>query len=49
MADAIRREALQHGTDLLVIGRGVMQDTLGRLRTRAYGIIRHSPCPALSV
>ena len=47
--DAVRREALQHGTDLLVIGRGVLQDTLGRLRTRAYGIICHSPCPVLSV
>jgi nucleotide-binding universal stress UspA family protein len=47
--DAIRREALQHGTDLLVIGRGVLQETLGRLRTHAYGIIRHSPCPVLSV
>src|SRR5438270_682313 len=43
--DAIRREALQHGTDLLVIGRGVMNETLGRLRTHAYGIIRQSPCP----
>jgi nucleotide-binding universal stress UspA family protein len=47
--DAVRREALQHGTDLLVIGRGVLQETLGRLRTHAYGIIRHSPCPVLSV
>ena len=47
--DAIRREALQHGADLLVIGRGVMQHTLGRLRTHAYAIIRHSPCPVLSV
>jgi nucleotide-binding universal stress UspA family protein len=47
--DAIRREALQHGTDLLVIGRGVMNHMLGRLRTHAYGIIRQSPCPVLSV
>jgi nucleotide-binding universal stress UspA family protein len=47
--DAVRREALQHGTDLLVIGRGVLQETLGRLRTHAYGIIRYAPCPVLSV
>jgi len=47
--DAIRREAQQHGTDLLVIGRGVMHETLGRLRTHAYGIIRYAPCPVLSV
>jgi len=47
--DAVRREAQQHGTDLLVIGRGVLQERLGRLRTHAYGIIRLAPCPVLSV
>jgi nucleotide-binding universal stress UspA family protein len=46
--DAVRREAQQHGTDLLVIGRGVLHETLGRLRTHAYGIIRYAPCPVLS-
>jgi nucleotide-binding universal stress UspA family protein len=48
VADGVADEASRHGTDLLVIGRGKMQDTLGRLRTHAYGIIRLSPCPVLS-
>jgi len=48
VADGVADEANRHGTDLLVIGRGKMQDTLGRLRTHAYGIIRLSPCPVLS-
>ena len=49
VTDVVREEALQHGSDLIVIGRGVMQGTLGRLRTHCYGIIRHAPCPVLSV
>jgi nucleotide-binding universal stress UspA family protein len=49
IASAVREEALRHGSDLIVIGRGVLHETLGRLRTHAYGIIRHAPCPVLSV
>jgi nucleotide-binding universal stress UspA family protein len=45
----VREEARRHGADLVVIGRGVMHETLGRLRTHSYGIIRQSPCPVLSV
>ena len=45
IADAVRR----HGGDLLVIGRGVIEERLGRLRTDTYDIIRNSPCPVLSV
>jgi len=47
--DVVRQEALQHGSDLVIIGRGALQETLGRLRTHAYGIIRNAPCPVLSV
>jgi nucleotide-binding universal stress UspA family protein len=47
--DVVREAALRHGADLVVIGRGAMQETLGRLRTHSYGIIRHAPCPVLSV
>ena len=47
--DVVRDEAVKQGADLVVIGRGVLQGTLGRLRTHAYGIIRHAPCPVLSV
>lgn len=37
------------GADLLVIGRGLAHERSARLPTHAYGIIRESPCPVLSV
>ena len=49
VAGAVREEAERHNTDLILIGRGILHETLGRLRTHAYGIIRHAPCPVLSV
>jgi nucleotide-binding universal stress UspA family protein len=49
IAGAIREEALRHNSDLVIIGRGLLDETLGRLRTHAYSIIRSSPCPVLSV
>jgi nucleotide-binding universal stress UspA family protein len=45
----IAEEARQEGADLIVLGRGAMHDTLGRLRTHAHGIIQRSPCPVVSV
>jgi nucleotide-binding universal stress UspA family protein len=39
---------LHHNADLVVIGRGKLQEALGRLRTNAYAIIRQSPCPVVS-
>ena len=45
----VRAAALRHQADLVVIGRGHIQAPLGRLWTSAYGIIRESPCPVLSV
>lgn len=49
VSEAVRDEARRHGTDLIVIGRGVLDETFGRLRTHAYGIIREAPCPVISV
>jgi len=49
VAGAVREEARRHAADLAVIGRGLLHETLGRLRTHAYGIIRQSPCPVISV
>lgn len=49
IAGSIRDEALRHNADLVIIGRGLLDETLGRLRTNAYSIIRNSPCPVLSV
>jgi nucleotide-binding universal stress UspA family protein len=49
IADAIRDEAQRHNADLVIIGRGLLDETLGRLRTNVYNIIRSAPCPVLSV
>jgi len=35
--------------DLLVVGRGALNEPFGRIRTHAFGIIEQSPCPVLSV
>jgi len=45
----VRKVGLEYDSDLLVIGRGVMHENFGRLRTESYGIIRESPCPVLSL
>ncbi len=45
----ITEEARQEGADLIVLGRGPLHETPGRLRTNAHGIIQRSPCPVLSV
>jgi len=49
VAASIRDEAQRHAADLVVIGRGLLHETLGRLRTHSYGIIRQAPCPVVSV
>ncbi len=45
----VHQVAVNYNSDLLVIGRGVMHDTFGRLRTKSYDVIRQSPCPVLSL
>lgn len=45
----VAEEARQAAADLIMIGRGSLQATLGRLRTHAYGIIQRAPCPVLSL
>jgi nucleotide-binding universal stress UspA family protein len=45
----VRKVADEQHADLVVIGRGVMNETLGRLRSKSYEIIRQSPCPVLSL
>lgn len=49
VASVVREEALRHKADMIVIGRGVIHETLGRLRTHAHIIIRQAPCPVISV
>ncbi|HUA18933.1 MAG TPA: universal stress protein [Bryobacteraceae bacterium] len=45
----VRQAATGHESDLVVIGRGVIQKPFGRLRSSAYSIIREAPCPVISV
>lgn len=45
----VRQVAEAQKTDLVVIGRGVMHESFGRLRSKSYEIIRQSPCPVLSL
>jgi nucleotide-binding universal stress UspA family protein len=49
VALAVREEARRHAADLLVLGRGLLHETFGRLRTHSYALIRQAPCPVISV
>lgn len=49
VSDVVREAATKHAADLVIIGRGTLDETLGRLRTQSYEIIRSAPCPVLSV
>jgi nucleotide-binding universal stress UspA family protein len=49
VAKIVRSIALRKRIDLIVIGRGRIQGTLGQLKTNVYSIIREAPCPVLSV
>lgn len=46
---AVSQTAIHSRADLLIIGRGSANSRIGRLRAQAYGIVRQSPCPVLSV
>ena len=49
LTDTVTEEARREQSDLLLIGRGSLNKTLGAMHTHAYGIIQGSPCPVLSV
>ena len=46
---AVHQAAISHDADLVVIGRGVMQQKLGRLRSSAVSVIQQAPCPVISI
>jgi len=48
-AQVVHDEAIAEEANLVIVGRGVIQKALGRLRSTAYAIIRQSPCPVISV
>jgi nucleotide-binding universal stress UspA family protein len=47
--EAIRDEALRLGADLILTGRGEVLGMFSRLWSHLYPIVRHSPCPVLSI
>jgi nucleotide-binding universal stress UspA family protein len=49
VSQVVCKAAGKFDADLVVIGRGVVNRFAGDLRTEAYGIMRESPCPVLSV
>jgi nucleotide-binding universal stress UspA family protein len=49
VADVIKAATLRYDADLVVIGRGALHKTFGRLRTNVYSIVRDSPRPVLSL
>ena len=49
VAPVVHRAAEENHADLVVIGRGVMRERFGRMRTHVYSIIREAPCPVVSV
>ena len=49
LTDTVTEEARREQSDLLLIGRGSLNNTVGALHTHAYGIIQGAPCPVLSV
>lgn len=42
-------QANKHQADFVVVGRGRLHDTPGRLGQHAYDIVRHAPCAVISV
>lgn len=46
---AVHQAAVDYDADLIVIGRGAIQNTFGRLKNSAYSVIRAAPCPVISV
>lgn len=49
VAPVVRQAAEENDADLIVLGRGVMQELFGRMRTHIYSVIREAPCPVISV
>jgi len=47
--DVVRHAAEDHNADLVLIGRGVLPQFAGELRSDAYSIVLDTPCPVLSI
>jgi nucleotide-binding universal stress UspA family protein len=49
VGSAVHQAASDYDADLIVIGRGAIQTSFGRLKNSAYSIILAAPCPVISV
>lgn len=49
VSHVVRDAVKEFDADLVVLGRGKLHATFGRLRSNGYAVIRDSPCPVLSV
>ena len=45
----VRKVAERLDADLVLVGRGKIQQHFGRLRSHAYAIVRDAPCPVISM
>ncbi|MBZ5633326.1 MAG: universal stress protein [Acidobacteriia bacterium] len=49
VGSAVHQAAVDYDADLIVIGRGAIQTSFGRLRNNDDSIIRAAPCPVISI
>jgi nucleotide-binding universal stress UspA family protein len=49
VGSAVHESALAYEADLIVVGRGAIQTSFGRLSSACYSIIRAAPCPVISI
>ena len=49
VGSAVHKAAVDYDADLIVIGRGAIQSSFGRLKNSGYSIIRAAPCPVISI
>jgi nucleotide-binding universal stress UspA family protein len=49
VGSAVQKAALAYDADLIVIGRGAIQTSFGRLNNACYSIVRAAPCPVISI
>ena len=49
VGSAVHKAAQEYDADLIVIGRGAIHTSFGRLENSGYSIIRAAPCPVVSI
>jgi len=49
VGNAVQKAAVACDADVIVIGRGAIQSSFGRLKNNCYSIVRGAPCPVISI